>query len=502
MGYLRNRLAGVLAGLLLAAGIAGTAWAGKDRFVVDNVAEPSSLDPHLQWNPDSYYVYRNIFDNLVTRDDDGKIVPEVATSWTYLSDTEIEFKLRDDIRFHDGRKLTAEDVVYSVKRITEPKFASPQLGQYNKIIEASAPDATTVRMKTDGAYPVLMAQLVKLSIVPKHVVEAVGKDAFNLKPVGSGPYKFDNWQRGVSVTLTRNDAYWGRKGPFPTVVFRAVPDAATRLADLQAGAADLVVRLDSDLAAQLEKSPRAKKVAVLTERLGYLRLNPMKPPFDNLRVREAIAQGVDKQGLTDGILGGFEKPLGQMVTPEHFGWIDGIDGLPFDAAKAKAHVAAAGAAGKMKINFLTAPFFDQRIVQAIQQMLADVGLNVAIEMTDTANFLKQIQLGAKDGPQLAIVTSSCACQDADGSMIQLFHSGNSWTIVDNADLDRWLDEARSTLDEKKRLENYRKVHTLIAKDVPVVPLYQMGATYGAAKALVWKPTPNESLFLNRMSWAD
>lgn len=92
---------------------------------MDLVNEPSSLDPQVQWNPDSYYVYRNIFDNLVTRDDKGAIIPQVATAWKQLSDTEIEFDLRGDITFHDGSKLTADDVVFSVKRITDPKFASP-----------------------------------------------------------------------------------------------------------------------------------------------------------------------------------------------------------------------------------------------------------------------------------------------------------------------------------------------------------------------------------------
>src|SRR3954470_11820875 len=91
--------------------------AGKDRLAVDLVNEPSSLDPHVQWNPDSYYVYRNVFDNLVTRDDAGKIVPEIATSWKYLSDTQIEFQLRSDVKFHDGSKMTADDVAYSVQRI-------------------------------------------------------------------------------------------------------------------------------------------------------------------------------------------------------------------------------------------------------------------------------------------------------------------------------------------------------------------------------------------------
>ena len=110
-------LAAVVLGLCLA--VAPGALLAKEKLTVDLVNEPSSLDPHVQWNPDSYYVYRNIFDNLVTRDDKGEIVPQIATSWKYLSDTEIEFTLRDDVTFHDGSKLTAEDVVFSVKRITD-----------------------------------------------------------------------------------------------------------------------------------------------------------------------------------------------------------------------------------------------------------------------------------------------------------------------------------------------------------------------------------------------
>ena len=298
-------LAAVVLGLCLA--VAPGALLAKEKLTVDLVNEPSSLDPHVQWNPDSYYVYRNIFDNLITRDDKGDIVPQVATSWKYLSDTEIEFTIRDDVTFHDGQKLTAEDVAFSVKRITDPKFASPQLGQFNKIIKAEVTSPTTVKLTTDGPYPALLGQLVKLSIVPKHVVDAVGKDAFNLKPVGSGPYKFEGWQRGVQVTLTANDKYWGTKGPFASVAFRAVPDAATRVANLQAGTSDLAVTLDSDLAAQLKNSPKAKVLSVLTERVAYLAMNIQKPPVNDPKVREAIAYAIDKDGLVEGILGGYDK---------------------------------------------------------------------------------------------------------------------------------------------------------------------------------------------------
>jgi peptide/nickel transport system substrate-binding protein len=154
----------------------------------------------------------------------------VATAWRQVDDTTVEFDLRSDVKFHDGTPLTAEDVVYSVKRITNPALKSPQLDQFNKIIGAEIVGPSKVRLKTAGAYPVLLAQLVKLSIVPKAYVEKIGNEQFNQAPMGSGPYKFTAIQRGVKVTLTRNDSYWGTNGPFPAVEFHPVPDARRRSA--------------------------------------------------------------------------------------------------------------------------------------------------------------------------------------------------------------------------------------------------------------------------------
>jgi peptide/nickel transport system substrate-binding protein len=486
---------------LLTSPLIGTAAYAKDTLIVDLVSEPSSLDPQKQWNPDSYYVYRNIYDNMLTRDDAGEIIPQIATAWNYVSDTEIVFTIRDDVKFHDGVPLTAEDVAFSVKRIIDPKFASPQLGQFNKITSAEVTGEHEVTLKTDGAYPVLLAQLVKLSIVPKHVVKKVGDDAFNLAPVGSGPYKFDRWQRGVSVSLVRNDDYWGDKGAFASAEFRAVPDAATRVADLQSGAADLVVSLDSDLAAQLKGSGTAKPLTVLTERVAYVKLNPTLPPLNDVRVRQAVAYAIDKQGLVDGILGGFDKPADQMATPSHVGYVDGIKAASYDPEQAKKLIAEAGVSGT-HLAFATSPTFDQRIVQAIAQMLTDVGLPVDLQLTDMATYLKHVQSDPDKQPLISFGRWSCACQDVDGVLFPLLHSSSSWSSLRNPDIDKLLEAGRNTLDEKARLDAYKQVSEFVAKDAPLVPLYQAAAIYGAANGLKWQPTANESMFLNRMSWAD
>src|SRR4051795_3148973 len=316
--------------------VAGAAHAAKDVLVVDLVQEPSSLDPHLQWNPDSYFVYRNIFDNMLTRDDEGKIVPQDATSWRKGDDSTTEFTLRHYIKFHDGTPLTADDVVFSVKRITDAALKSPQRDQFNKIVDAVAVDPATVRLKTEGPYPVLLAQLVKLSIVPKAHVTQVGNEKFNQSPMGSGPYKFVSIQRGVKTTLGRNDAYWGTRGPFATAEFHAVPDPATRVADLRSGKADLIVTINADLAAELKKDARVKVLSVLSERVAYFHLNALAGPTADLRVRKAIAHAIDRQGIIDGLLGGYDKPADIMLTPAHVGYIADFKGYAYDPAKAKA----------------------------------------------------------------------------------------------------------------------------------------------------------------------
>ncbi|MSP48993.1 MAG: peptide ABC transporter [Alphaproteobacteria bacterium] len=489
-----------LTAALVATLTSGQAQAAKDLLVVDLASEPSSLDPQVQWNPDSYWVYRNIFDNMATRDDDGKIAPQVATSWKAIDDSTIEFTLRSDIKFHDGTALTADDVAFTIKRITDPAFKSPQLDQFNKIVATEVVNPTTIRVKTAGVYPVLMAQLAKLRIVPKAHIEKIGNEQFNQGPVGSGAYKFGSIQRGVKVVLTRNDAYWGAKGPFPTVEFRAVPDAATRMADLRSGRADLIVTINSDHAKELKADANTKVLSVLSERVAYFMLNSLTGPTADLRVRQAISHAIDRQGIIDGLMGGYDKPVATMLSPVHVGYSEGFKGPVYDPAKAKALLKDVGAPATGTFTLFTSPVFDQRIVTAIQQMLRDVGLKVEITSSDFANWLKRAQAAPAEFGEVTFSRWSCGCQDADGILYPLYHSKSQWAKSNNPAMDAELDAGRSTLNEAARLAHYKKVNEIAEATVPLVPLYQAAILYGARKELRWKPTPNESFFLNRMGW--
>jgi peptide/nickel transport system substrate-binding protein len=488
-------VAAILGGLVMPV----AAQTAKEVLTIDAPNDAATLDPHVQWDTDSYGVYRNIFDNLLTRDAAGKIVPQIATAWRFVDDTHVEFDIRPNVKFQDGTPLSADDVVFSVKRITNPSFKSPQLSQFDQIADAEALGPTKVRLTMHKPYPVLLAQLVKLSIVPKAYIEKVGDQSFNLKPLGSGPYRVRGWQKGVQVTLDANDSYWGGKPPFKTVTFRAVPDVSTRVADLKTGRADLIRLLPADQAIALKSDARLAVLSVPTERVGYLAMNSQAGPTKDVRVRRAIAYAIDKQGLVDALLQGFGKPVDSIGAEPIFGYFPDIAGYPYDSTKARALIKDAGAAGAA-MTFLTSPAFDRQVVEAIQQMINDIGLKVEVVTLDHATFLRRRQGTPADAGGLALGVWSCACQDADGIIFPLFRSGSTWSKYANPTYDAAVDAARSVLDESKRLAEYRKAYEILRDDVPGLGLYQAFASYGARKELKWRPTPNESLFVMDMSW--
>ncbi len=486
---------------LLALGLAATPSLAqtKQSFVVDLPNDAATLDPHLQWDTDSYTIYRNIFDNLVTRDQAGKIVPQIASAWRYLDDLTIEFDIQSGVTFHDGSLLTAEDVAFSIRRIVDPNFKSPQLSQFDQIVSAQANGPAKVTMKTKTPYPALFAQLVKLSIVPKAVVEKGGDQKFNLEPVGSGPYKLQSWQKGVQTALVANDTYWRGKPPFPTLTFRVVPDVATRVADLRTGRADVVRQLGPDEAVAMKGDAQLQVLSVPTERIGYLFVNALSGPTTDVRVRRAIAHAIDKKGLIDALLQGFGNPVNVVLTPANFGYVPEIKGYDFDPARARALIKEAKAEGAA-LTFLTSPAYDRRLVEAVQQMLQDVGLKVEIVALDHPTFLRRRQGNPDEAGSLSLGRWSCACQDADGVIFPLFRSGGLWSKYSNPAYDTEVDAARRVLDEKQRLEHYRKAFEILREDVPGVGLYQDYAIYGARKEVQWRPTPNEAFFAFDIKW--
>jgi peptide/nickel transport system substrate-binding protein len=200
------------------------------------------------------------------------------------------------------------------------------------------------------------------------------------------------------------------------------------------------------------------------------------------------------------LLKGYAKSVNEPLTPASFGFDPKIPDYGYNPDKARALLKDAGITPQTKFVFLTSPVFDQRVVQALQQMLADVGINAKIETVDIATYLKMRQATPQEAGDVSYFRWSCGCEDADGTLFPLFHSSSQWAKYNNPEVDAALSAARATLDNKARLADYAKALELIHKDVPVVPLFQDVVMFAARKQVQFQPTADESFFIFPMRW--
>lgn len=475
----------------------------NQTLVVDLGNESANLDPGLNYNFDSYAVYRNIFDNLLNRDaETGEIKPWVAESWEQVSETEWLFKIREGITFHNGDALTAEDVAFSIERILDSTFKSAQFANFNMIASAEADD-NEVKITTTSPSPTLLTQLVNLGIVPKNYVNEVGNEQFNLNPIGSGAYKFDSWAKGTSIKLVANENYWNGKPSIAAVEYRFVSNLASRIADIQSGKAHVATGVSADQVDVIENDKKLKLLSTPTERIAMLAFNMIADtPTKNSKVNQAIAYAIDYEAIIDSLLNGYGNPVTQVLTPISFGYDKTVEGYYYDPEKSKELLKEAGYENGFTLEFATSPSMDQRVVQAVQADLAKVGIEVDINLTDHPTYLQKIQDSERKWGSIRMGIWSCSCMDADGTILPLFKTGTVWSSYSNSSFDELVDAARATTDEAVRLENYSKAFQILQEDAPGIGLYQAFALYGVANNLEWKPDPQENFFVRDMKWVE
>jgi peptide/nickel transport system substrate-binding protein len=471
---------------------------GNSTLTVDLAGYPASLDPGQQYDTDSYSVYRNIFDQLLHRDPrTSKIIPWLATKWRQANPTTWVFTIRDGVKFSDGSPLTAADAAFSIERILDPSFASQQNANFSAIANATgARQQLTITTKYPS--PTLLSYLTTLSVVPQAYVKKVGDAAFNLKPMGSGPYVFTSSIPGSQDVLKRNDKWWGTKPSISQVTFRAVPDVASRVADLQSGKAQLADAMTPDSANQLKSDSKLKVLSTPTERVSYLAFNTIDGGLtNNPAVRKAISMAIDYKSLVNNLESGYARQVDSVLTPLSEGYPSKLTDYTYDPAQAKAMLKQAGASGKTVI-MATSPTYDPQIVQAIQANIEDVGLKVQIQNTDQATYLKKVQSPAHNWGSIRFGQWSCSCLDADGVAYPLFRSGTIWSSYHNPQFDSLVDQARQTLDPSARTNLYAQAYGLLNQDLPGIGLFQIVAVYGASTHLQWTPDAQQSLFVADM----
>lgn len=307
-----------------------------------------TLDPAMYRDRDTEAVLRNIYDGLLAHTPAGKIVPQLATSWTRVRPTEYVFTLRGGVRFHNGDPLTADDVVFTFERViaeggVEGK-SSPRKGLLGPITQAQKIDDLHVRFTLGAPFPenLVLEALRALPVVPQKYFQRVGEAGFTARPVGSGPFAFAQGALNSQIILRRNDAYWAGPAKLRQVVFRMMPEPATRIAALLAGEVQIIQEVPPDLVGRLSGSPDVAVKTVDGTRSFEIELNNKKAPFDDARVRQALNYAVNWDAILKNIYHGYGKRLATAFLPSGFGYDGSLRPYPYNPAKAKELLAAAG----------------------------------------------------------------------------------------------------------------------------------------------------------------
>ncbi len=390
----------VAAGLLAPADPAEAQKRGGTLTIV-RPTDPVSLDPNLETTAPGAWVYFNMLEGLLTLDTKMQVQPSLATSYEVMSPTRVRFKLRPNVKFHDGTPLNAAAVKFTYDRALKGTPPARWASLAGSLAGAEVVDDLTVDIVTREPYGPVLRTLAMycMGIVSPTAVGKLGAD-FSRAPVGTGPFKFVEWKTNTHVIIERFPDYWGDKALLDRVIFKVVPEEGARMIALQTGDADMVLFPSPAQLPALRKDAKFTVHETTGIRVVFAGFHAGMPPLDDVRVRQALLHAVDRKAIVENIMEGSAGPAMGVLAPGVFGYKDmQLDKLyPFDRAKAKALLAQAGwtpgpdgilqkGGQRLSLSWLTARGRypkDGEITEAIQAMFKDVGVEAKVQVLEWA----------------------------------------------------------------------------------------------------------------------
>jgi peptide/nickel transport system substrate-binding protein len=462
---------------------------GSAEWVVALAEEAATLDPlYGQSTAGSTLAQSHIFDPLVGYEGANlKQVPMLAESWKLLDERTWEFQLRKGVKFHNGDDFTAGDVTYSFEAYKSGK--SPRGIYAEEITGVEAVDPYTVRFTTRGPNPSLPANLASLYIVPRAAREQAGDEAFAAQPIGSGPYKLVEFVRGQRLSLEANPSYWqGRVSP-PKLTLRPIGDPTTRVAELRTGGVQVVEAPPVAQLAELEGG-NTEPVVIKGARLIMHAFNTTKPPFNDVRMRQAVNYAVDREAIVKSVLEGHGELLHGSFSSAWMGYDPSIQPYAYDPAKAKQLLAEAGYPNGLETTFnhsTGALLKDREIAEVVASQLAAVGIRVQLIPTERAKLQSDWLNGSYEG-FTSVVWGTAA--DPDPMLGWTFYKRKGHQPDDQ--LNGLIEQSRRTLDPEQRKRILQDFSRYVHDQAYWLFIHAQDDFYAKQKDVPWEIWPASS----------
>jgi peptide/nickel transport system substrate-binding protein len=488
-----------LGALPLAAALAPHGAAGQstlDELVIDLPGDPESIDPALAYSPRDWSVVHSIYDALVQFDADGKLVPLAAEKFETKDSKTFDVTLRSGLLFHDGSPLTADAIARSVDYMKQSSSLAVDL--FATIERVDIVDDLNARIVCSGASPWLPAQLAAWIVL---IPEGMTVDTAATSPVGSGPYVFESYEAGSQIVLTRNPNYtWPSPKGTPIadrVVYRFVPEATTRVADLSSGSAQIVTEIPLDQRTAIEQSGATMLVEPIVG-IGFIRVPNDVKPFDDVRVRQALNHAVDLETIAAALVDESVSRIATVYPDERAAGFDPeLKPYAYDPDKAIELLTEAEYPDGFSTELEITANARLDVAEAIADQLAEVGIDVTITTSEYATFNAGWTDQAR--PPLRMVTWS-PLYDPYTFLSLVFVTGGFLSRYSNGEVDAAFAAASAEPDPEKRAELLQDVGKLLHDDPAAIYLWNLVASYGIAEpAATWTSRGDEYVIATSVS---
>lgn len=481
--------------------------ASKDggTLVIARLSDAENLDHHFMNTINAASVtHGKVYEGLVGRDKNAKIQPLLAESWNQVDVTTWEFKLRDDVKFHDGTPFNANAVKTNFDRLLDPNVGAPRAGVFEMVNEVKVVDEYTVQFILKQPFSPLLSILAshESGIISPKTVEKYGGEIIQ-EPNGTGPFAFESWAAGQEIVLVKNNDYFGPKAKVDKVIFKIVPEETTRISMLETGEAHIAEPLSVTMMDTVEASSAME--VYRSEGFGteYIGFNVKKKPYNDVRIRKAIAHVVEMDSIIDGVFNNMGKKANSLLGSKVFGYHADLKVYENNLNEAKKLLAEAGFPDGFETTILTMDAKERiNLAEVLQSQLKGIGIDVKIQVMENGAFVEKRNMGDS---QMFISSWRNATGDADYNQYNLFHSasqgaaGNSF-YYSNLEVDSLIEAARKEQDEEKRKEYYAKAQEIEMEEAVYIPVRVIENLAATAKGVEgFSISPSGYLEINDVS---